>query len=177
MVSQAQILDRTATTQSTTSLVPRSSQSARRHRSRHSHHGGSSHSTSNDFPIFTYTGDTEVVIRAGSHERRYLLHRLILAQCSGFFEASTNEDWSHQTTSDPFKLDGLLSRISEDDSSSNSSTLVPSDHGALPTRPGEKKRWRYELDWDNRAEDEQVILVRKVSCASGASHSIGGKQC
>lgn len=167
MVSQAQILDRTATTQSATSLIPRSSQS-RRHRSArsgHSHHGGSSHSTPNDFPIFTYTGDTEVVIRAGSQERRYLLHRLILAQCSGFFEASTNEDWSHQKSSDPFKLDGLLSRLSEDDSSSNSSTLVPSDQGALLTRPGEKKRWRYELDWDNRAEDEQVILVRKVSCA------------
>ena len=164
MVSQAQIVDRTATTQSTASLVSRPSHSGRRHRSGRSHHGGS-HPSSNDFPIFTYTGDTEVVIRAGSQERRYLLHRLILAQCSGFFEASTNEDWSRQTTLGSSKPEGTLSRVSEDDSLSNGSTLVPSDHGGIPTRPGEKRRWRYELDWENRAEDEEVILVQKVGFA------------
>jgi hypothetical protein len=165
MVSQAQIVDRTATAQSTASLVSRPH--SRRHRSGRSHHGGSSHS-SNDFPIFTYTGDTEVVIRAGSQERRYLLHRLILAQCSGFFEASTNEDWSRQTTLGPSKPEGTLSRVSEDDSLSNGSTLVPSDHGGLAARPGEKRRWRYELDWENRAEDEEVILVQKVRFAHRA---------
>lgn len=161
MVSQAQIVDRTATAQSTASLVSRPSNSGRRHRSGRSHHGGSSHPSSNDFPIFTYTGDTEVVIRVGSQERRYLLHRLILAQCSGFFEASTNEDWSRQTTLALPKAEGTLSRVSEDDLSSGS-TLVPSDHGGLSTRPGEKRRWRYELDWENCAEDEEVILVQKV---------------
>ncbi|KAJ5561783.1 hypothetical protein N7535_003757 [Penicillium sp. DV-2018c] len=155
MVSQAQIVDRTTTAQSTASLVSRPSHSGRRHRSGRSHHGGSSHS-SNDFPIFTYTGDTEIVIRAGSQERRYLLHRLILAQCSGFFEESTNEDWSRQAALRPPKLEGTLSRVSEDDdSTSGGSTLVDS------TRPGEKRRWRYELDWENRAEDEEVILVQK----------------
>ncbi|KAJ5293938.1 hypothetical protein N7508_008759 [Penicillium antarcticum] len=159
MVSQAQIVDRTATTQSATSLVSRPSHS-RRHRSGRSHHGGSSHS-SNDFPIFTYTGDTEVVIRAGSQERRYLLHRLILAQCSGYFEASTNEDWSRQTGLGPSKPEGTLSRVSEDDDLSSGSTLAPSDHGGIPSRRGEKRRWRYELDWENRAEDEEAILVQK----------------
>ncbi|KAJ5452180.1 hypothetical protein N7445_000363 [Penicillium cf. griseofulvum] len=147
MVSQAQIVDRT-TAQSTASLVSRPS--SRRHRSGRSHHGSSSNPSSNDFPIFTYTGDTEVVIRAGSQEKRYLLHRLILSQCSGFFEASTNEDWSR-----------TLSRLSEDDDLSNGSTLVPSDNGGVSTRPGEKRRWRYELDWENRAEDEEAILVQK----------------
>ncbi|KAJ5489928.1 hypothetical protein N7453_010753 [Penicillium expansum] len=158
MVSQAQIVDRT-TAQSTASLVSRPS--SRRHRSSRSHHGGSSHPSSNDFPIFTYTGDTEVVIRAGSQERRYLLHKLILSQCSGFFEASTNEDWSRQTASGSSKPEGTLSRLSEDDDLSNGSTLAPSDNGALSTRPGEKRRWRYELDWENRAEDEEAILVQK----------------
>ncbi|KAJ5494157.1 hypothetical protein N7463_010244 [Penicillium fimorum] len=157
MVSQAQIVDRT--TQSTASLV--SCPSSRRHRSGRSHHGGSSHPSSNDFPIFTYTGDTEVVIRAGSQEKRYLLHRLILSQCSGFFEASTNEDWSRQMTLGPSKPEGTLSRLSEDDDLSNGSTLAPSDNGGLSTRPGEKRRWRYELDWENRAEDEEAILVQK----------------
>ncbi|KAJ5332068.1 uncharacterized protein N7506_005851 [Penicillium brevicompactum] len=160
MVSQAQIVDRTATAQSTASLVSRPSHS-RRHRSGRSHQGGSSNSPSNDFPIFTYTGDTEIVIRAGLQERRYLLHRLILAQCSGFFEASTSEDWACQTTLGPSKPEGYLSPVSEDDYLSNGSTLVPSDHEALPTRPGEKRRWRYELDWENCAEDEEVILVQK----------------
>ncbi|CAG8940354.1 unnamed protein product [Penicillium salamii] len=159
MVSQAQILDRTS--QSTASLVSRPSHSGRRHRSGRSHHGSSSHAPSNDFPIFTYTGDTELVIRAGSQERRYLLHRLILAQCSGFFEASTSEEWSRQTTLGPSKPEGTLSPVSEEDYLSNGSTLVPSDHGGLPTRPGEKRRWRYELDWENCAEDEEVILVQK----------------
>ncbi|EKV05977.1 BTB/POZ-like [Penicillium digitatum] len=158
MVSQAQIVDCT-TVQSTASLVSRPS--SRRHRSSRSYHGSSSHLSSNDFPIFTYTGDTEIVIRAGSQERRYLLHRLILSQCSGFFEVSINEDWSRQTTLDPSKPDGTLSRLSEDDDLSNGSTLASSDNDAVLMRPGEKRRWRYELDWENRAEDEEAILVQK----------------
>ena len=161
MVSQAQVVDRTPL-HSAPSVVSRHS-SGRRHRSGRSHHGGSIHTpSSNDFPIFTYTGDTEIAIHAGSQERRYLLHRLILAQCSGFFEASTNEDWSRVNPPPP-KPDGTLSRVSEEDSFSNGSTLAQSDVGGFPTRPGEKRRWRYELDWENRAEDEEPILVQKVS--------------
>lgn len=120
-------------------------------------------SSSNDFPIFTYTGDTEIVIRVGTQERRYLLHRLILAQCSGFFEASTNEDWSGQTAplQAPTKGDGSLSRLSED-SMSNGSTLVQGDHGVVVARGGDKRRWRYELDWENLGNDEEPILVQKV---------------
>ena len=162
MVSSAQVADRTAPHQSALLVVSRQSHSGRRHRSGHSHHGGSSYTSSNDFPIFAFTGDTEIAIRAGSHEKRYLLHRLILAQCSGFFEASTSEDWSSQNTSAPSKPDGTLSRVSEDDSLSNGSTLAQSDHGSLAARSGEKRRWRYELDWESRAEDEEPILVRKV---------------
>lgn len=169
MVSSAQVVDRTAPMQSAPSLVSRHSHWGRRHRSGRSHHGASGSASSNDFPIFTYTGDTEVVIRVGTQEKRYLLHRLILAQCSGFFEASTNETWSRQTPSNVSKPEGTLSRVSEDDSLSNGSTLVQSDHGALPLRPGEKRRWRYELDWENRAEDEEPILVQKVGLVLGSA--------
>lgn len=165
MVSSAQVADRTAPLQSAPSMVSRHSHSGRRHRSGRSHYGGSLSTSSNDFPIFTYTGDTEVVIRAGSQEKRYLLHRLILAQCSGFFEASTNEDWSRQNASGVSKPDGTLSRLSEDDSLSNGSTLAQSDQGGLPVRPGETRRWRYELDWENRADDEEPILMQKVGVA------------
>ncbi|KAJ5634193.1 hypothetical protein N7528_002035 [Penicillium herquei] len=162
MVSQAQIVDRTVPNQSAPSVTSRHSHSTRRHRSGRSHHGGSLSTSSNDFPIFTYTGDTEIAIRTGSHERRYLLHGLILAQCSGFFEASIDEEWSGQSTPGPSKPDGTLSRVSEESSSlSNGSTLAQSENGGLPTRPGERRRWRYELDWENRSEEEEPILVQK----------------
>ncbi|OQD77516.1 hypothetical protein PENDEC_c002G04390 [Penicillium decumbens] len=168
MVSQAQVVDRVAPLQSAPSVVSRQSHSGRRHRSGRSHHGGSLNTSSNDFPIFTYTGDTEIVIRAGSQEKRYLLHRLILAQCSGFFEASTNEHWGRQNTSAVgiHKADVTLSRLSEEDSLSNGSTLAQSETGGSLVRPGEKRRWRYELDWESRAEDEEPILVQKrPTCA------------
>jgi hypothetical protein len=55
-----------------------------------------------------------------------------------------------------------MSRISEDNSSlSNGSTLAQSESGACGVHP-EKRRWRYELDWENKAEDEEPILVQKV---------------
>lgn len=158
MVSQPQVLDRSAPAQSTTSVVSRHSH--RRHRSGgRSHHGGASHQPQNDFPIFTHTGDVEIVIRAGGQERRYLLHRLILAQCSGFFQTSTSDEWSRQVVQP--KPDGTLSKISESSSLSNGSTLAQSDNGAISHLP-ERKRWRYELDWESKAEDEEPILVQKV---------------
>ncbi|KAL4957273.1 hypothetical protein BDW69DRAFT_156786 [Aspergillus filifer] len=169
MVSQAQVLDRSVPAQSAPSSVSRHSHTSRRHRSSRSHHGGLIHQPQNDFPIFTHTGDVELVVRVGRQENRYLLHRLILAQCSGFFETSTQEEWSRQTagTRPPNNPDsGTLSRISEDASSlSNGSTLLQSDIGTTPSP--EKKRWRFELDWENRAEDEEPILVQKPPSASG----------
>ncbi|KAL2793641.1 hypothetical protein BJX66DRAFT_305673 [Aspergillus keveii] len=126
MVSQAQVLDRSLPPQSAPSSASRHSHSSRRHRSSRSHHGGLIHQPQNDFPVFTHTGDVELVIRAGRQENRYLLHRLILAQCSGFFETSTQEEWSRQA------------------------------------------RWRFELDWENKGEDEEPILVQKPPSISGA---------
>ncbi|KAJ5749973.1 hypothetical protein N7533_007001 [Penicillium manginii] len=174
MVSSAQILDRVAPNQSTPSVVSRHSQSHshsnRRHRSGRSHHGSAPlQPSSNDFPVFAYTGDTEIVIRAGSQEKRYLLHRLILAQCSGFFETSTNEEWSQQITTGPPKIDSSLSRLTEEDSLSSGSTVVQSDGGGQPVRPGEKRRWRYELGWESCAQDEVPVLVQRQSSFSSFS--------
>ncbi|KAI9374275.1 hypothetical protein BJX61DRAFT_498883 [Aspergillus egyptiacus] len=171
MVSQAQVLDRSVPAQSAPpSSVSRHSHSSRRHRSSRSHHGGQIHQPQNDFPIFTHTGDVEIVIRAGRQENRYLLHRLILAQCSGFFATSTQEEWSGQTaTSRPLNHPDptTLSRISEDGSSlSNGSTLAQSDAGVTQLSPG-KKRWRFELDWENKADDEEPILVQRPPSTSG----------
>lgn len=104
----------------------------------------------------------EIVIAAGGQERRYLLHRLILSQCSGFFEASTSEEWSrYQAHAEPgsaaIDSDPSLQSIAEDGSS------IFSRRGSAPgsTIPL-KLRWRYELDWQNRESDEDPILVKKV---------------
>lgn len=162
MVSQTQVLERSVSAQiAPPSVSSRHSHTGRRHRSGRSHHGGSSHQMQNDFPIFAHTGDVEIVIRADGQERRYLLHRLILAQCSGFFEASMSEEWSRGPVAGPPKPDGALSRIGEDDSVSVGSTLVQSETGVVSQSP-RKRRWRYELDWENKAEDEEPILVQKV---------------
>ncbi|KAK5673691.1 hypothetical protein LTS12_029795, partial [Elasticomyces elasticus] len=164
MVSQAQVIDRTVPVRNaSSSVVSRQSHGHRRHRSNQSHHGGSIRQPQNDFPIFTHTGDAELVIRAGEQEKRYLLHRLILAQCSGFFAASTSEEWLSQPQIQgppPKPNSSALSRVSEDDTLSTGSTLAQSDIGGS-SRPFEKRRWRFELDWDHRADDEEPILIQK----------------
>ena len=82
-----------------------------------------------------------------------MLHRLILAQCSGFFEASLSEEWSRDPLSSQRDL-RALGRIGEDsDVSSNGSMGI--------VRNGQR-RWRYELDGEGLDEDEVPILVQKV---------------
>src|SRR5450432_3626716 len=93
------------------SVVSRATPSRHRRHGR-SHTGGSSYSPQNDFPIFTNTGDVEIIVSAGGKENRYLLHRLILTQCSGFFEASTSQEWSRAGPSNDGGAE--LSRVGED---------------------------------------------------------------
>lgn len=117
----------------------------RRHRPHRSHFGGSSHQPQNEFPVFTHTGDVEIVISNGRKEQRYLLHKLILTQCSGFFEAGTSEEWANAGDGSTLGLNQNAAAYSR----------VPS--GARQ----EKKKWRYELDWGNN-EDDLPMLVQKV---------------
>ncbi|KAG9234175.1 hypothetical protein BJ875DRAFT_21225 [Amylocarpus encephaloides] len=123
--------------------------SGRRHgrSSRHQRHGSY---ISQDFPEFTNTGDVEIIIKAGSRTNRYLLHRLYLTQCSGFFEASTSQEWSRGTGTDGSA--GELARIGE-------------GSGSDTTRNrGMKKRWRYELD-PGANRDDVPMLVQKEEAA------------
>jgi hypothetical protein len=115
----------------------------RRHRPHRSHFGGSSYTPQNEFPVFTHTGDVEIVISNGRKEQRYLLHKLILTQCSGFFEAGTSEEWAN------------AGEGSVNGQSSAALARVPS--GARQ----EKTRWRYELDW-GKGDDDLPMLVQKV---------------
>ena len=109
------------------------------------------------------------MISAGGQEKRYLLHRLILAQCSGFFDAGTSEEWSRVQAQSQVSRNGVdderrLTRIGEEDEGasrvSDARRVDPRDMKGAP-----KMRWRYELDWENKEEDEEPMLVQKVCYA------------
>lgn len=155
MVSQREP-DHTLAVRAPPSMSVRTS-TTRRHRHGRSHHGGSSYQPQNEFPIFTHTGDVEILVSAGGREQRYLLHRLILAQCSGFFEAGTSEAWSRAQTNAQMQDTGLQ-RIGESEEAGREL--------GRPSAPGRdaegKMRWRYELEGDNRGDDIPM-LVQKVN--------------
>lgn len=150
------------------SVSSRASTSNRRHhRHGRSHHGGSTYQPQNEFPFFAHTGDVEIIVSADGQEKRYLLHRLILAQCSGFFEAGTSEEWSRvqaqrEAQVPPPEHDRALARIGEDPAASKLSD-APVTAASLSGRPPPKTRWRYELDWATAEDDEEPMLVQKVS--------------
>jgi hypothetical protein len=129
---------------STTSHSSRAS-TVRRHRHHRSNFGGSTLAPQNEFPIFTHTGDVDIVISNGRKEQRYLLHKLILTQCSGFFEAGTSEEWANAGEAGGSVISGGSAAMAR----------IPS--GSRP----EKKKWRYEMDW-GRSEDDLPMLVQKV---------------
>jgi hypothetical protein len=115
----------------------------RRHRPHRSHFGGASLQPQNEFPVFTHTGDIEIIIANGRKEQRYLLHKLILTQCSGFFEAGTSDEWAGAGESSA--------------PNQNASALARIPNGGAE----EKKRWKYELDW-GQGEEELPMLIQKV---------------
>ncbi|KAL9126874.1 MAG: hypothetical protein Q9217_004155 [Psora testacea] len=139
----------------------------RRHRSSRSHSGGISYRPQNEFPNFAQTGDVEIAIQADGQERRYMLHRLILSQCSGFFEASTSEEWTRAQQNGSAQSNGL-GRIKEnenDERQTSRSTLAG-------PREGEKFRWRYELDWGNKDGEVPLLVQRQPqSTLFGGGHS------
>lgn len=137
--------------------APSSSVISRRQR-RHgrSHAGGSSFVPLNNFPVFTHTGDVEIVVTVGGKENRYLLHRLILAQCSGFFETSTSQEWSRAT--EERTGPGDLSRIGENSSTGNAA--------GASTVANTRKRWRYELDTGSGPDDVPMLVQKDASSTS-----------
>lgn len=179
MVSHPEVAEQSLPVRRPASISSRATHTTRRHRHGRSHHGGASYQPQNEFPFFAHTGDVEIIIAADGQEKRYLLHRLILAQCSGFFEAGTSEEWSRaqaQRTVDRTTPAGLsqetrLARIGEgthENVPANSTISVASLAGRSPSR----MRWRYELDWDNTDEDDEPMLVQKVSRLSSTAESV-----
>ena len=149
------------------SISSRASTSNRRHhRHGRSHHGGSTYQPQNEFPFFAQTGDVEILISADGQEKRYLLHRLILAQNSGFFDAGTSEEWSRvgaerEAQGSSPAQDRALARIG-DNTSTPRQPENPVTAASLSRIQTPRTRWRYELDWDNVDDDEEPMLVQKV---------------
>lgn len=143
------------------------STTTRRHRSNRSHHGGSSYAPQNEFPVFAHTGDVEIIINHEGQEKRYTLHRLILAQWSGFFEASTSEEWSRAqaqgVAQSPAQYSnyGSMDQLGKIGEESDGSAQSKNERVVPVLSPTAKPRWRYELDTDSQ-EDEVPMLIQKV---------------
>lgn len=139
----------------------------RRHRHARTHYGGASaHLPQNEFPVFAHTGDVELVLRTanGRKENRYLLHKLILSQNSGFFAAGTREEWSGSAVAGGSTgLGGGLHRINEAESVTAGSSSRASSQERRPIYDHVRKRWHYELDWEAAADDEPPMLVQRES--------------
>lgn len=136
----------------------------RRHRHARTHHGGSSsHVPQNEFPVFSHTGDVEIVITSasGRRENRYLLHRLILSQCSGFFEAGTRAEWTGRTMESG--IGGNLGRIDENASvtAGSSSRASSQERRSSFDHQASRRKWKYVLDWRAAGDDEAPMLVQK----------------
>ncbi|ATY62827.1 hypothetical protein CCM_06785 [Cordyceps militaris CM01] len=141
--------------------------SSRSKRYNRSHAGGESYAPLNEFPVFTQSGEVEIIITAGPLENRYLLHREILTRCSGFFEASTSEEWSRVQGPDPSKP--KVRRLAAGNEvacvNPNGSVLSQADSSTGAGQPAAvsicgNKRWRYELD-PGRGDDDIPMLVQK----------------
>ena len=99
-------------------------------------------------------------------EKRYLLHRLILAQFSGFFEAGMSDEWSrtHAVAPPPMRPEQALTVIGEESEVSQTHHVTS---GQITQPSSGRRRWRYELDWANMEEDDEPMLVQKDPSPGG----------
>ncbi|KAI2626835.1 hypothetical protein GGS21DRAFT_263686 [Xylaria nigripes] len=134
--------------------------SSRSKRYNRSFAGGSSYVPQNEFPIFSNSGDVEIIIAAGGRENRYLLHRHTLTRCSGFFEASTSQQWSKASVLQlPEPTSRELVNIGEESTSNSGSEVAP--RPAL-TSPTPSRRWHYELDSGVDRDDIPMLVQKEV---------------
>lgn len=141
---------------------------SRSSRTRHHHgrarHGGPSSPSPNEFPFFAQTGDVEIVVACENQEKRYLLHRLMLVQASGFFDAGMSDEWSRshaQLLANERKPEQALSVIGEERSGSDvSAPLITAEQASLSASGS--RRWHYELNWSTVGDDDEPILIQKA---------------
>jgi len=183
MVSQPEHSTSLALRGASSAVGSRSSQTHSHSRSRRynrSHAGGISYAPLNEFPVFSNSGDVEILVRVRTgHENRYLLHRHTLTRSSGFFEASTSDEWSRAQTllpepAPPATTKALpagteLARIGEDPAGGEGGAGALSSSTALVAP---RKRWRYELDEGTGDNDVPMLVQRDES--SSASRGASG---
>ncbi|KAI1654198.1 hypothetical protein F4813DRAFT_216492 [Daldinia decipiens] len=139
--------------------------SSRSKRYNRSHTGGSSYIPQNEFPVFSHSGDVEIFIKAGGKENRYLLHKHTLTRCSGFFEASTSQEWSKASLMPPADASSReLARIGEDSASSSGNEVARSRVNS----PVPRKRWRYELDPGSDGDDIPMLVQKEANTLNTA---------
>ncbi|KAG9549277.1 hypothetical protein KCU79_g14468, partial [Aureobasidium melanogenum] len=121
----------------------------RRHRSSRSQHTTSPASPLNEFPVFAQTGDVDIVISSssGRKEQRYLLHSIILSQCSSFFAIDIKRPLIHNAL--PAPSPAPLSRIGETNSSRSSLDSI------------DVHRWNYVLDWHHTRDNDIPRLIQR----------------
>ncbi|KAK4224952.1 hypothetical protein QBC38DRAFT_282863 [Podospora fimiseda] len=144
--------------------------SSRSRRYNRSHAGGGSFVPQNEFPVFSHSGDVEIIVRVPSgHENRYLLHRHTLTRCSGFFEASTSNEWSRATTVPelpPPPTAGAIEGAGNGNGHSNGQLARIDDEAGGNTQSSStslgpvKKRWRYELDYGAEGDDIPMLVQK-----------------
>jgi len=156
--------------------------SSRSRRYNRSHAGGTSFIPQNEFPLFSHSGDVEIIVRVPSgHENRYLLHRHTLTRCSGFFEASTSIEWSRARDVPATPPPGTAGAIKAGGGSQDGAAGVElaridgrdrgSADGANPTSMAVtafKKRWRYELD-TGAVDNDVPMLIQKEEISPSTS--------
>lgn len=147
---------------------------SRSRRYNRSHAGGASYAPRNEFPVFSNSGDVEILVRAGGVENRYLLHRHTLTRCSGFFEASTSSEWSRaRTEGSEGGEEGGVARIGEGDAGSGLGGSVIGGSTAVGEEVGRRQRWRYELD-PGTEEGDVPMLIQKDADDGPAASLFGG---
>lgn len=159
--------------------------SSRSKRYNRSHVGGAQYIPQNEFPVFSHSGDVEILIRAGGRENRYLLHRHTLIRCSGFFEASTSQEWSKAVVlpSLPAPPSNELTRIGEDggvclgsnmtnngteNMNANGNGNEVARMGAGSPGPPPRRRWRYELDQGLGGDDIPMLIQKEANTSSSS---------
>jgi hypothetical protein len=165
MVSQSDHT-KSLTLRGPSSVVSRPSLS-RSKRYNRSHAGGASYIPQNEFPVFSNSGDVEIIVKAGGYENRYLLHRHTLTRCSGFFEASTSQEWSKPVSD--LAATTELTRIGQD-SITNPSPAI-GHHNAASSSP--RRKWRYELD-PGTGDGDIPMLVQKNEGCNSEDHTHSG---
>lgn len=160
MVSHAEVAESSRRAPSVTSRSSRT-----RHHHQRYQPQGPAYPTQNEFPFFAQTGDVEILIECEGQEKRYLLHRLMLAQFSGFFDAGMSDEWSRAQQREIIRQEErrpeqALSIIGEELPGSDVSAPYITPEQVSRTAPS-RRRWRYELNWATVNDDEEPILVQK----------------